>query len=186
MSKKGEICVNTLKKDWNPSKGLRHVLMVRKSCNTNLSVSDIFHSSSKTIKCLLIAPNPESALNEEAGRLLLEKYEDYAKHAKLMTQIHAKKLSLSNSDCSSTETSNDKSSLSTSTSSAPSEESESKKPKLSQKEASPTPPNSTSNSSPSPSEKPSNSASNSTSNPAIKEQGPKKKATEKKKSLKRL
>lgn len=43
----------------------------------------------KTIKCLLIVPNPESALNEEAGRLLLERYEDYAKHAKLMTSIHA-------------------------------------------------------------------------------------------------
>jgi hypothetical protein len=28
-----------------------------------------------TIKCLLIAPNPESALNEEAGRLLLEEYD---------------------------------------------------------------------------------------------------------------
>lgn len=24
----GEICVNTLKKDWNPSLGLRHVLIV--------------------------------------------------------------------------------------------------------------------------------------------------------------
>jgi len=43
----------------------------------------------QTIKCLLIVPNPESALNEEAGRLLLEKYDDYAKHAKLMTMIHA-------------------------------------------------------------------------------------------------
>ncbi len=43
------------------------------------------------MKCLLIVPNAESALNEEAGRLLLEKYEDYAKHAKLMTSIHAKK-----------------------------------------------------------------------------------------------
>lgn len=34
-------------------------------------------------------PNPESALNEEAGRQLLEKYDDYAKHARLMTEIHA-------------------------------------------------------------------------------------------------
>lgn len=42
-----------------------------------------------TIKCLLIVPNPESALNEEAGRLLLENYEDYAKTARLMTSIHA-------------------------------------------------------------------------------------------------
>uniref|UniRef100_UPI00358EC005 uncharacterized protein n=1 Tax=Myxine glutinosa TaxID=7769 RepID=UPI00358EC005 len=43
----------------------------------------------KTVKCLLIHPNPESALNEEAGRLLLEAYEDYAQHARLITEIHA-------------------------------------------------------------------------------------------------
>ena len=43
----------------------------------------------KTIRCLLIHPNPESALNEEAGRLLLEHYEDYEARAKLMTEIHA-------------------------------------------------------------------------------------------------
>eukprot|EP00954_Amorphochlora_amoebiformis_P004788 375979-Amorphochlora_amoeboformis.AAC.1 len=28
VSSKGEICVNTLKKDWKPSHGLKHVLMV--------------------------------------------------------------------------------------------------------------------------------------------------------------
>ena len=27
---------------------------------------------SQVIKCLLVVPNPESALNEEAGKLLLE------------------------------------------------------------------------------------------------------------------
>lgn len=31
----------------------------------------------------------ESALNEEAGKLLLENYADYEKHARLMTSIHA-------------------------------------------------------------------------------------------------
>lgn len=41
------------------------------------------------MKCLLIHPNPESALNEEAGRLLLNQYDDYAARAKLMTEIHA-------------------------------------------------------------------------------------------------
>ncbi|KAI8063856.1 ubiquitin-conjugating enzyme/RWD-like protein [Gongronella butleri] len=66
----GEICVNTLKKDWQPDLGLAHVLMV--------------------IKCLLIEPNPESALNEDAGKLLLEDYQDYAKRARLYTKIHAK------------------------------------------------------------------------------------------------
>ena len=40
-------------------------------------------------RCLLIEPFPESALNEEAGKLLLEDYEEYAKHAKLMASIHA-------------------------------------------------------------------------------------------------
>lgn len=69
VSKTGEICVNTLKKDWDSSLGIKHVLMV--------------------IRCLLIHPNPESALNEEAGKLLLEQYEDYAKRAELMTKIHA-------------------------------------------------------------------------------------------------
>eukprot|EP00160_Parvularia_atlantis_P013730 Unigene3013_Nuclearia_a/m.9270 Unigene3013_Nuclearia_a/g.9270 ORF Unigene3013_Nuclearia_a/g.9270 Unigene3013_Nuclearia_a/m.9270 type:complete len:237 (+) Unigene3013_Nuclearia_a:127-837(+) len=69
VSKVGEICVSTLKKDWKKDLGIKHILL--------------------TIKCLLIAPNPESALNEEAGKLLLERYEDYAKHARLMTSIHA-------------------------------------------------------------------------------------------------
>eukprot|EP00002_Diphylleia_rotans_P038410 TRINITY_DN8735_c1_g1_i1.p1 TRINITY_DN8735_c1_g1~~TRINITY_DN8735_c1_g1_i1.p1 ORF type:complete len:250 (+),score=65.84 TRINITY_DN8735_c1_g1_i1:120-869(+) len=68
VSAKGEICVNTLKKDWRPDVGLRQVLL--------------------TIKCLLMMPNPESALNEEAGMLLLEDYDGYFRRAKLMTSIH--------------------------------------------------------------------------------------------------
>ncbi|XP_042539153.1 ubiquitin-conjugating enzyme E2 S [Dipodomys spectabilis] len=64
----GEICVNVLKRDWTAELGIRHVLL--------------------TIKCLLIHPNPESALNEEAGRLLLENYEEYAARARLLTEIH--------------------------------------------------------------------------------------------------
>lgn len=67
----GEICVNALKKDWNPSLGLRHVLIV--------------------VRCLLIEPYPESALNEQAGKMLLENYEEYARHARLYTGIHALK-----------------------------------------------------------------------------------------------
>jgi ubiquitin-conjugating enzyme E2 S len=69
VSKGGDICVNTLKQDWNPSHGIRHILMV--------------------IRCLLIEPFPESALNDEASKLLLEDYEEYARRAKLMTSIHA-------------------------------------------------------------------------------------------------
>ncbi|KAF2903639.1 hypothetical protein ILUMI_02546 [Ignelater luminosus] len=65
----GEICVNTLKKDWKPDLGIKHILL--------------------TIKCLLIVPNAESALNEEAGKLLLEHYDDYSQRAKMMTEIHA-------------------------------------------------------------------------------------------------
>lgn len=69
VSRDGEICVNTLKKDWKPDLGLKHILL--------------------TIKCLLIVPNAESALNEEAGKLLLEHYDDYCKRARMMTEIHA-------------------------------------------------------------------------------------------------
>lgn len=43
----------------------------------------------QTIKCLLIVPNAESALNEEAGKMLLEHYDDYSQRAKMMTEIHA-------------------------------------------------------------------------------------------------
>ncbi|KAK2156778.1 hypothetical protein LSH36_205g03041 [Paralvinella palmiformis] len=70
VAKNGEICVNTLKRDWKTDYGLKHILL--------------------TIKCLLIVPNAESALNEEAGKLLLEQYDDYSMRAKMYTEIHAK------------------------------------------------------------------------------------------------
>eukprot|EP01104_Vermistella_antarctica_P018021 TRINITY_DN654_c1_g1_i1.p1 TRINITY_DN654_c1_g1~~TRINITY_DN654_c1_g1_i1.p1 ORF type:complete len:246 (+),score=65.85 TRINITY_DN654_c1_g1_i1:48-740(+) len=69
VSETGEICVNTLKRDWKESHGIEHILL--------------------TVKCLLIVPNAESALNEEAGRMLLEEYDDYAQRARLWTKIHA-------------------------------------------------------------------------------------------------
>jgi ubiquitin-conjugating enzyme E2 S len=65
----GEICVNTLKKDWKSTYGIGHILI--------------------TVKCLLIYPNPESALDEEAGKLLLENYSSYCDRAKLITNVHA-------------------------------------------------------------------------------------------------
>lgn len=34
-------------------------------------------------------PFPESALNEEAGKLFMEDYEAYFKHAKLLTEVYA-------------------------------------------------------------------------------------------------
>lgn len=43
----------------------------------------------QTIKCLLIVPNAESALNEEAGKLLLEEYDQYFQRAQMITEIHA-------------------------------------------------------------------------------------------------
>ena len=42
------------------------------------------------IRCLLIEPFPESALNEEAAKLMLEDYEEYFRRAKMFTGIHAK------------------------------------------------------------------------------------------------
>lgn len=69
VSKAGEICVNTLKKDWKSDCKLSHILMV--------------------VRCLLIEPNPESALNEEAGRLFMEDYDSYSQRARLLTSIHA-------------------------------------------------------------------------------------------------
>ena len=55
----------------------------------------IFYCFAQTVKCLLIYPNPESALNEEAGKLLLEHYDDYSRHARLITSIHAQRPSSS-------------------------------------------------------------------------------------------
>ncbi|CAI5470563.1 unnamed protein product [Closterium sp. Yama58-4] len=69
VAKNGEICVSVLKKDWKATLGLKHVLLV--------------------VRCLLIEPYPESALNEDAGKLLLEDYDAYARHARLFTSIHA-------------------------------------------------------------------------------------------------
>lgn len=70
VSEKGEICVNTLKKDWDPK---------------NWSIYNIL----EVVKCLLIVPFPESALNEEAGKMFMENYEEYFKHAKLINSLHA-------------------------------------------------------------------------------------------------
>ncbi len=65
----GDICVNTLKKDWAPDVLLSHVLQV--------------------VRCLLINPFPESSLNDDAGKLFMEDYAAFADRARLMTSIHA-------------------------------------------------------------------------------------------------
>ncbi len=63
------VCVETLKRDWTSTLKLRDVLV--------------------TISCLLIQPNPASALNEAAGKLATEDWDGYCRRAKLMTEIHA-------------------------------------------------------------------------------------------------
>jgi len=70
ISKAGEICVNTLKKDWSSSHGIGHVLQV--------------------VRCLMINPFPESALNEEAGKDFMEDYDEYCKKARMYTEVHAR------------------------------------------------------------------------------------------------
>jgi len=70
ISKTGEICVNTLKKDWQSSHGIAHVLQV--------------------VRCLMINPFPESALNEEAGKDFMEDYDEYCKKARMYTEVHAR------------------------------------------------------------------------------------------------
>ena len=63
--------MNTLKKDWNPAAwSLYNILEV--------------------IKCLLIVPFPESALNEQAGKMFMEDYQEYCKHSRLITELYAK------------------------------------------------------------------------------------------------
>jgi ubiquitin-conjugating enzyme E2 S len=66
----GAICVNTLKKDWTVNTSVAHVLGV--------------------IRCLLIIPFPESSLNDEAGKLFMESYEEYSKRARLMADVHGR------------------------------------------------------------------------------------------------
>ncbi|CAE8703871.1 unnamed protein product, partial [Polarella glacialis] len=70
VSPTGEVCVNTLKRDWDPQNwSIGHILQV--------------------IRCLLIVPFPESSLNEEAGRLFMESYEEYYRHAAMINKVHA-------------------------------------------------------------------------------------------------
>ncbi|KAI1617045.1 ubiquitin-conjugating enzyme E2 S [Exophiala viscosa] len=65
----GAVCLETLKRDWDSKLTLKDILV--------------------TISCLLIQPNPDSALNSAAGALIQEDYEAFATQARLMTGIHA-------------------------------------------------------------------------------------------------
>jgi len=70
VAREGDICVNTLKRDWVSSLGLRHVFLV--------------------IRCLMIEPNPDSALNADAGRLIQDNFEAFSEKARMFTSIHAR------------------------------------------------------------------------------------------------
>ncbi|KAF8252594.1 UBC-like protein [Wilcoxina mikolae CBS 423.85] len=66
----GDVCVETLKRDWSPKLSLKDVL--------------------STIRCLLVFPNPDSSLNEEAGKMIQDGYEVFARHARMMTEVYAR------------------------------------------------------------------------------------------------
>lgn len=65
----GDICVDTLKKEWNSTNTLETIFTV--------------------IRCLLIIPNPDSALNSEAAHKFQYDNENFVKRAKLFTEAHA-------------------------------------------------------------------------------------------------
>jgi ubiquitin-conjugating enzyme E2 S len=67
----GAVCVNVLKKDWQPA-----VMNVQHICTV--------------IRCLLIVPYPESSLNDEAGKLFMSSYQEYYRRAKILTEVHGK------------------------------------------------------------------------------------------------
>lgn len=66
----GAVCVDTLKRDWKPELKLYDVLVV--------------------ISCLLISPNPASALNAEAGRLCEGDFAGFEKRARTWVGVHAR------------------------------------------------------------------------------------------------
>ncbi|CAM9335573.1 unnamed protein product, partial [Ectocarpus fasciculatus] len=72
VANNGDICVNTLKRDWTPDVVLKHVFQV--------------------IRCLLIVPFPESSLNDEAGKLFMDSYEEFARRARIMTEVKTTQL----------------------------------------------------------------------------------------------
>ena len=78
VSNNGDICVNTLKKDWSHDVTIKHILSV--------------------IRCLLIVPFPESSLNDEAGKLFMDSYEEFSKRARIMTEVHAITLDTDNEE----------------------------------------------------------------------------------------
>ena len=85
----GSVCVDTLKKDWEPKLTLRDVLIVR-ALIAFCSMASLLIWLPQTVSCLLLQPNPDSALNSTAGHLLQDDYDSFARQARLMTSIHAR------------------------------------------------------------------------------------------------
>jgi Ubiquitin-conjugating enzyme len=65
----GAVCVDTLKRDWKPELTLRDVLV--------------------TISCLLMCPNPASALNADAGHLMGEDFSAFEERASIWSRMYA-------------------------------------------------------------------------------------------------
>ena len=101
----GDICVNTLKvcllchngavvvelcrdplsqRDWKPDTTLKKILMVSYTACVRIILTP---ASLQVIRCLLIEPGPDSALNEEAAVLMQEDFEAYSKRARLNGSI---------------------------------------------------------------------------------------------------
>jgi ubiquitin-conjugating enzyme E2 S len=68
--KSGAVCVDTLKRDWKPELKLWDILVV--------------------ISCLLISPNPASALNAEAGRLCEGDFAGFERRVRTWVNVHAR------------------------------------------------------------------------------------------------
>lgn len=89
----GLICVNALKRDWQPTQGIRHTLSVIRCLlicpNVRLSPRAHVPRPARPLTRVLYRWQAESALNEEAGKMLLENYDGYASRAMLFTKIYA-------------------------------------------------------------------------------------------------
>ncbi|EOD37667.1 hypothetical protein EMIHUDRAFT_440316 [Emiliania huxleyi CCMP1516] len=82
ISKAGEICVNTLKRDWKQARDRAEIHRLLPSApSQDVGVGHVL----QVVRCLLINPFPESALNEEAGKLFMEDYDQYFKKARART-----------------------------------------------------------------------------------------------------
>lgn len=71
VSDKGEICADIYEKDWAPTKKMQDVFNI--------------------IRTMLLSPNLETPLNEEAGKLCRENKEEFNKKAAEHTAKHALK-----------------------------------------------------------------------------------------------